>query len=127
MYLSDERSKQRHTTSSRWVCTKCNKAFRAEDYLDLHFENRHLANRSAIADACLADYCDILRCSPLSGDAVPHEAAVRKHLLANDELCISKGGVAQRAALCRATFQRCFPPSSSDGVHRIFSMCCLLK
>lgn len=136
-YLPDEQLKRRVGGGMRWQCTKCNKAFRGEAYLDYHLENRHATNNTArllvvvaartliamqARDVCLADYCDLLRCSPVD---LPIESAtedeVRAHLLVNDDVCHDKGGPAQRRATCRAVMARCFPPERSADTLKLFS------
>ncbi|XP_075212968.1 uncharacterized protein LOC142319504 isoform X4 [Lycorma delicatula] len=51
---------------SQWTCGFCGKSFYGENFLDLHFDNRHKNNINMAEDAvCLADYCDIMRCEVL--------------------------------------------------------------
>ncbi|XP_055682155.1 uncharacterized protein LOC129789385 isoform X2 [Lutzomyia longipalpis] len=53
---------------SQWTCGVCGKSFYEENFLDLHFDNRHKSNINMAEDAvCLADYCDIMRCEVLLG------------------------------------------------------------
>ena len=127
MYLSDERSKHKVSARARWECTRCKKAFRSEDFLDEHFDNRHADERGVLADTCLANYCDMLQCSPMQLDVdLPSEEVIRSHLALNDELCLNNGGEVRRQAFCRATLQRCFPPGKGREVQQIYSMssCC---
>ncbi|RZF34739.1 hypothetical protein LSTR_LSTR007791 [Laodelphax striatellus] len=51
---------------SQWTCGFCGKSFYGENFLDLHFDNRHKSKINMAEDAvCLADYCDIMRCEVL--------------------------------------------------------------
>ncbi|XP_033117548.1 uncharacterized protein LOC117117380 [Anneissia japonica] len=68
IYLNQEQNKEVDELG-RAVCNFCGKIFVSEYHIDLHMTNRH--QQHILKDgkeACLADYCDILRCDILSGD-----------------------------------------------------------
>ncbi|KXJ24195.1 uncharacterized protein LOC110248842 isoform X1 [Exaiptasia diaphana] len=47
---------------SRWRCDVCGKVFYGEQYLDMHFDNKHQDLLVKESPVCLADYCDVFRC-----------------------------------------------------------------
>ena len=52
---------------SKWGCGFCGKFFTTELFLDSHFDRKHFnERRNGTNVACLADYCDILRCDILN-------------------------------------------------------------
>ncbi|XP_071819579.1 uncharacterized protein [Apostichopus japonicus] len=65
VYGDNEKHKLWEDTS-RWSCQYCGKAFFGQEYLDMHFENRHLETINQPPNGvCLGDLCDILRCEVL--------------------------------------------------------------
>ncbi|KAK6185514.1 hypothetical protein SNE40_007730 [Patella caerulea] len=57
---------------SKWTCNYCGKAFVAEDFVDKHFDNRHMNEIVAKENiVCLADYCDVFRCDIIAGVRKP--------------------------------------------------------
>ncbi|CAF0749920.1 unnamed protein product [Didymodactylos carnosus] len=65
LYYRHELSKKK-VANERWKCGFCNKTFYTEQYLDLHFTNRH--NNTLFKGekpVCLADLCHIFRCDVL--------------------------------------------------------------
>ena len=56
-----------HDPFHKWGCGFCGKFFTTEHFLDSHFDRKHDSERKSGAKvACLADYCDILRCDILN-------------------------------------------------------------
>ncbi|KAL6905658.1 hypothetical protein ACP4OV_003259 [Aristida adscensionis] len=51
-----------HFDINEWRCGFCKKAFRAEKFLDQHFENRHKNLVDNSHGRCLADLCGALHC-----------------------------------------------------------------
>ena len=77
---------------SQWKCNICNKEFVSEYYVDLHMDSKHhthmpiynstsitaaTSSKNNITFVCLADYCEILRCSDAYDeiDHTPKEGA----------------------------------------------------
>jgi len=111
----------------QFTCLRCNKMFKTEYHLDKHFDNRHneTSTGEGGADLCLADFCDILQCRPVTErDAITYPLA--RQLQANDAQCLDGGGAGQRAAVCELAMNACFPPERDDGgvTRSIHGTCC---
>ncbi|XP_059473086.1 uncharacterized protein LOC132195241 isoform X2 [Neocloeon triangulifer] len=63
VYWPRQESKIKHR-ATQWSCGLCGKSFYSEKFLEMHFENRHSEHLNTAEDSvCLADYCDIMRCT----------------------------------------------------------------
>ncbi len=74
-----ERNKEPSRRGSRWKCGLCGKVFKAESWLDMHFENKHSSNIGK-DHVCLADICPLIGCdiySPLKKRQVRFTAICR--------------------------------------------------
>ncbi|XP_022882612.1 uncharacterized protein LOC111399490 isoform X2 [Olea europaea var. sylvestris] len=58
----DQEENKIHVDINEWRCGYCKKIFRAEKYLDQHFDNRHLNLLNISGSKCLADVCGALHC-----------------------------------------------------------------
>jgi hypothetical protein len=54
-----------------WRCSVCKSAFKEEASLDAHIRLKHPDKINKDATVCLADYCDILRCSDYDYTLIP--------------------------------------------------------
>eukprot|EP01051_Picozoa_sp_SAG22_P004311 SAG22_NODE_227_length_14641_cov_11.007908_15_plen_325_part_00 len=120
---------------AEWQCTKCNKLFRGEDFLDKHLAHKHIDLLPPDANSCVEDYCDILECghdrraqngAPPPDCHAEHMYVVRdSHLGYSDHRCIPSQQVpccvldpACRRELrhkCEALMQKCVPPTGGGG------------
>ncbi|CAL2261145.1 unnamed protein product [Prunus armeniaca] len=58
----DQEQHKIHLDINEWQCGYCKKSFRAEKFLDQHFDNRHYNLLNVSGSKCLADLCGALHC-----------------------------------------------------------------
>ncbi|XP_011084032.1 uncharacterized protein LOC105166382 isoform X2 [Sesamum indicum] len=58
----DQEEHKIHIDINDWQCGYCKKVFRAEKFLDQHFDNRHYNLLNVSHGKCLADLCGALHC-----------------------------------------------------------------
>ncbi|KAL0924505.1 hypothetical protein M5K25_005338 [Dendrobium thyrsiflorum] len=58
----DQEQHKVHVDTNEWRCGFCKKSFRAEKFLDQHFDNRHYNQLNDSQGRCLADLCGALHC-----------------------------------------------------------------
>ncbi|KAL8464193.1 hypothetical protein ACS0TY_033929 [Phlomoides rotata] len=58
----DQEEHKIHVDINEWRCGYCKKIFRAEKFLDQHFDNRHNNLLNVSESKCLADICGALHC-----------------------------------------------------------------
>ncbi|KAJ0080812.1 hypothetical protein Patl1_10971 [Pistacia atlantica] len=101
----DQEQHKIHVDINEWRCGYCKKSFRAEKFLDQHFDNRHHNLLNVSHSNCLADLCGALHCdfvmNSKSSKAKCNPAAVarNRHLcesLANNCFRINQGPSASR-------------------------------
>ncbi|XP_078171954.1 C2H2-like zinc finger protein [Carex rostrata] len=89
-----------HVDINDWKCGFCKKTFRAEKFLDKHFDNRHSNLIGDSQGRCLADLCGALHCDLVieskktKGKCNPAAAARNRHLcesLADSCFPVSQG------------------------------------
>ncbi|KAJ4756410.1 C2H2-like zinc finger protein [Rhynchospora pubera] len=94
-----------HVDVNDWKCGFCKKSFRAEKYLDKHFDNRHSNLINDSQGRCLADLCGALHCDQVieskkpKGKCNPAAASRNRHLcesLADGCFPVSEGPKASR-------------------------------
>lgn len=72
LLAQEEHKRQVKATAAIWQCTKCNKMFRSEWFLDKHMMRRHAHLRHNECTVCLADYCgSMIPCVPLTERPLP--------------------------------------------------------
>ncbi|KAL0415775.1 UNVERIFIED_CONTAM: hypothetical protein Slati_3409400 [Sesamum latifolium] len=82
----DQEKHKSHIDINEWRCGYCKKIFRAEKYLDQHFDNRHYNLLNVSHGKCLADLCGALHCDfvmnsqSLKTKCNPAAAARNRHL-----------------------------------------------
>ncbi|CAA3000463.1 uncharacterized protein LOC111399490 isoform X4 [Olea europaea subsp. europaea] len=101
----DQEENKIHVDINEWRCGYCKKIFRAEKYLDQHFDNRHLNLLNVSGSKCLADVCGALHCDLVMDTQSrktkcnPAAAAKNRHLcedLADSCFPINQGPQATR-------------------------------
>ncbi|XP_073281935.1 uncharacterized protein [Primulina huaijiensis] len=106
----DQEEHKIHTDISEWRCGYCKKLFRAEKYLDQHFDNRHsnLLNsvRNLSQDKCLADLCGALHC-----DFVINSSSRKTKC--------NPAAAARNRHLCEDLANTCFPSSNGPSAARL--------
>ncbi|CAN1128748.1 hypothetical protein LINPERHAP2_LOCUS4821 [Linum perenne] len=96
---------------NQWQCGYCKKSFRAEKYLDQHFDSRHFDLLNLTDIKCLADICGALHC-----DSVMDSKSVKK------TRC-SPAATSKNRHLCESLADRCFPLNlgrSAARLHELF-------
>ncbi|XP_042018386.1 uncharacterized protein LOC121766110 isoform X1 [Salvia splendens] len=101
----DQEEHKTHFDINDWRCGYCKKIFRAEKYLDQHFDNRHYNLLNVSHGKCLADLCGALHCDYVinsqlhKAKCTPGAASRNRHLcedLANNCFPVNKGPSATR-------------------------------
>ncbi|URD76709.1 zinc finger protein [Musa troglodytarum] len=95
-----------HVETNEWRCGFCKKSFRAEKFLDQHFDNRHYNLLNYSQGQCLADLCGALHCdrmveSKKSKTKCNPAAAARNH------------------HLCESLADNCFPTNQGHSASRL--------
>ncbi|KAJ0579768.1 putative transcription factor C2H2 family [Helianthus annuus] len=109
----DQEEHKIHMDVNEWRCGYCKKSFRAEKFLDQHFDNRHY-NLLNVSHNCLADLCGALHCDHVANSIVPKTKC-------------NPAAAARNRHLCESLADSCFPvhqgPSASrlHGNHLMFS------
>ncbi|KAF5732189.1 hypothetical protein HS088_TW18G00880 [Tripterygium wilfordii] len=100
----DQEQHKIHVDINEWRCGYCKKIFRAEKFLDQHFDNRHYNLLSVNDSKCLADLCGALHC-----DFVLNSKSTKTKC--------NPAAVERNRHLCESLADSCFPvnhgPSSS--------------
>ncbi|KAG2623585.1 hypothetical protein PVAP13_3KG069900 [Panicum virgatum] len=78
-----------HFDINEWRCGFCKKAFRAEKFLDQHFENRHNNLLDNSEGRCLADLCGALHCDLMMEFKKPKSKCSAAAAVRNRHLCES--------------------------------------
>lgn len=95
---------------NEWRCGFCKKTFRAEQYLDKHFDNRHYNLLNNTEGRCLADLCGALHCDRLTEAKKPKSKC-------------NPAAAARNRHLCENLADNCFPLSlgrSASRLHELF-------
>ncbi|KAM2699498.1 hypothetical protein EV1_038366 [Malus domestica] len=91
---------------NEWQCGYCKKSFRAEMFLDQHFDNRHYNLLNVSGSKCLADLCGALHC-----DAVMNTKSSKTKC--------NPASVARNHHLCEGLANSCFPINRSPSARRL--------
>ncbi|PIA51428.1 hypothetical protein AQUCO_01100335v1 [Aquilegia coerulea] len=105
----DQEQHKVHVDINDWQCGYCKKSFRAEKFLDQHFDNRHYNLLNASQSKCLADLCGALHCdlvmdSKLRKTKCNPAAASRNH------------------HLCESLADNCFPGNAGPSASRLHEL-----
>uniref|UniRef100_A0A0E0MKW8 C2H2-type domain-containing protein n=1 Tax=Oryza punctata TaxID=4537 RepID=A0A0E0MKW8_ORYPU len=76
-----------HFDINEWRCGFCKKAFRAEKFLDQHFQNRHNNLVDNSQGRCLADLCGALHCDLMLEFKKPKSKCSSSAAARNRHLC----------------------------------------
>ncbi|XP_057484266.1 uncharacterized protein LOC130770726 isoform X2 [Actinidia eriantha] len=108
----DQEENKIHVDVNEWRCGYCKKIFRAEKFLDQHFDSRHYNLLNVSDGKCLADLCGALHCD-LWLDA---------NLKFRKTKC-NPAAAARNRHLCESLADSCFPVShspSANHLHELF-------
>ncbi|OMO99069.1 Kelch repeat type 2, partial [Corchorus capsularis] len=103
------RDQEQHKISvdiNEWRCGYCKKSFRAEKFLDQHFDNRHYNLLNVNQSKCLADLCGALHC-----DFVMNSKSLKAKC--------NPAAVARNRHLCESLADSCFPVTQGPSASRL--------
>ncbi|CAA7404860.1 unnamed protein product [Spirodela intermedia] len=95
-----------HVDVNEWRCGFCQKRFRAEKYLDMHFDNRHYNLLNDTQGPCLADLCGALHCDQVMESKKPKTKC-------------NPAAVARNRHLCESLADSCFPVNQGSTASRL--------
>ncbi|XP_042502547.1 uncharacterized protein LOC122079860 [Macadamia integrifolia] len=102
----DQEQHKIHIDISEWRCGYCKKSFRAEKFLDQHFDSRHSNLLNSSHGKCLADFCGALHCDLVM------DSKVRK------TKC-NPAAAARNRHLCESLADNCFPVNKGPSANRL--------
>ncbi|XP_075523510.1 uncharacterized protein LOC142556123 isoform X1 [Primulina tabacum] len=102
----DQEEHKIHIDISEWRCGYCKKLFRAENFLDQHFDNRHSNLLNSSQDKCLADLCGALHC-----DFVINSSSRKTKC--------NPAAAARNRHLCEDLANTCFPSRNGPSAARL--------
>ncbi|KHG26109.1 Zinc finger C2H2 [Gossypium arboreum] len=108
LFRDQERHKI-HLDVSEWRCGYCKKSFRAERFLDQHFDNRHYNLLNVNQSKCLADLCGALHC----------DFVINSNLL---KAKCNPAAATRNRHLCESLANSCFPISQSPSARRLHEL-----
>lgn len=106
----DQEEHKIHLDVNEWRCGYCRKSFRAEKFLDQHFDNRHSNLLDVNHSKCVADVCGALHC-----DLVME--------IKSKKTKCNPAAAARNRHLCEGLADKCFPANqspSSTRLHELF-------
>lgn len=106
----DQEQHKIHFDINEWRCGYCKKSFRAEKFLDQHFDNRHYNLLNTSYSKCLADLCGALHCDHVMNSKSPKSKC-------------NPAAVARNRHLCESLADSCFPVNlgpSASRLHELF-------
>ncbi|WOL00416.1 hypothetical protein Cni_G09129 [Canna indica] len=95
-----------HVETNEWRCGFCKKSFRAEKFLDQHFDNRHYILLNDSQGRCLADLCGALHCDQM----VESKRTKTK---------CNPAAAARNHHLCESLANSCFPTNQGHSASRL--------
>ncbi|XP_047327776.1 uncharacterized protein LOC124931370 isoform X2 [Impatiens glandulifera] len=107
----DQEQHKIHVDVNEYRCGYCKKIFRAEKFLDQHFDNRHYNLLNVSHSKCLADVCGALHCDlVMDSDSKPRK-----------NKC-NPAAVAKNKILCESLAESCFPSNESPSASRLHEL-----
>ncbi|XAR50290.1 hypothetical protein NMG60_11004576 [Bertholletia excelsa] len=104
----DQEQHKIHVDVNEWRCGYCKKIFRAEKFLDQHFDNRHYNLLNVSQSKCLADLCGALHCDLV----IDSNSKFRK------SKC-NPAAAARNRHLCESIADSCFPVNQGPSANRL--------
>ncbi|PKA61361.1 hypothetical protein AXF42_Ash020337 [Apostasia shenzhenica] len=95
-----------HIDTNEWRCGFCKKSFRAEKFLDKHFDIRHYNLLNDSQGRCLADLCGALHC-----DLVTEPKKTKTKC--------NPAAAAKNRHLCESLADSCFPVKQGQSASRL--------
>ncbi|XP_057488780.1 uncharacterized protein LOC130774731 isoform X1 [Actinidia eriantha] len=107
----DQEQNKIHVDVNEWRCGYCKKIFRAENFLDQHFDSRHYNLLNVSHSKCLADLCGALHCDLW----LDSNSKFRK------TKC-NPAAAARNRHFCESLADSCFPVSQSPSANRLHEL-----
>ncbi|XP_024025015.1 uncharacterized protein LOC21391554 isoform X1 [Morus notabilis] len=98
-----------HVDMNEWQCGYCKKSFRAEKFLDQHFDNRHYNLLNVNGSRCIADLCGALHCDHVMNTKLPKTKC-------------NPAAVARNRHLCESLADSCFPVQQGPSASRLHEL-----
>ncbi|KAL5814967.1 hypothetical protein ACOSQ3_025766 [Xanthoceras sorbifolium] len=105
----DQEQHKIYVDISEWRCAYCKKRFRAEKFLDQHFDSRHYNLLNVSHSKCLADLCGALHC-----DFVMNSKSSKSKC--------NPAAVARNRHLCESVANSCFPINEGPSASRLHEL-----
>ncbi|KAI3933449.1 hypothetical protein MKX01_022028 [Papaver californicum] len=106
----DQEQHKIHMDINEWKCGYCKKSFRAEKFIDQHFENRHYNSLNVSHSKCLADLCGALHCDHVM------EFKQSKKTKCNP------AAASRNRHLCESLANNCFPTNAGPSASRLHEL-----
>ncbi|XP_028082859.1 uncharacterized protein LOC114284162 isoform X2 [Camellia sinensis] len=107
----DQEQHKIHLDVNEWRCGYCKKIFRAEKFLDQHYDNRHYDLLNVSHSKCVADLCGALHC-----DLVMDSNSKFRKTKCNP------AAAARNRHLCESLADSCFPVNQSPSANRLHEL-----
>lgn len=107
----DQEQHKIHLDVNEFRCGYCKKLFRAEKFLDQHFDNRHYDLLNVSHSKCLADMCGALHCDHV----IDSTSKFRK------TRC-NPAATAKNHHLCESLADNCFPVNQSPSANHLHEL-----
>ncbi|KAG7023082.1 hypothetical protein SDJN02_14106, partial [Cucurbita argyrosperma subsp. argyrosperma] len=105
----DQEQHKIHFDINHWQCGYCRKSFRAEKFLDKHFDNRHYDLLNVSHGKCLADLCGALHCD------------LKMDIKSRKSKC-KPAAAARNKHLCESLADTCFPINEGPSASRLHEL-----
>nr|KAJ0205421.1 hypothetical protein LSAT_V11C500232730 [Lactuca sativa] len=105
----DQEEHKIHVDVNEWRCGYCKKSFRAEKFLDQHFDNRHYNLLNVSEGNCLAELCGALHCDHVINSVVPKSKC-------------NPAAAARNRHLCESLADSCFPVHQGPSAGRLHEL-----
>ncbi|KAI3512838.1 hypothetical protein L1887_20158 [Cichorium endivia] len=105
----DQEEHKIHVDVNEWRCGYCKKSFRAEKFLDQHFDNRHYNLLNVSQGNCLAELCGALHCDHVLNSVVPKTKC-------------NPAAAARNRHLCESLADSCFPVHQGPSAGRLHEL-----
>ncbi|KAF5476618.1 hypothetical protein F2P56_003350 [Juglans regia] len=105
----DQEQHKIHVDINEWKCGYCKKSFRAEKFLDQHFDNRHYNLLNISHGKCLADLCGALHCDTMMNTK-------------SRKTKCNPAAAARNRHLCESLADSCFPVHLGPSASRLHDL-----
>ncbi|KAG9141679.1 hypothetical protein Leryth_019296 [Lithospermum erythrorhizon] len=107
--FGDNEEHKIHVDLNEWRCGYCKKTFRAERFLDQHFDNRHYNLLNVSHGKCMADLCGALHCDLMMEIKAPKTKC-------------NPAAAAKNRHMCEKIADSCFPLNQGQSATRLHEL-----